>query len=50
MSEISFFNTNSPKFPENFGIDQMDLDLILLACTSIKHCNFERILDGSHEL
>ena len=50
MSEISFFNTNSLKGCENFGIGQMDQKWIFLACISIKHCNLIGILDVSHEL
>ena len=50
MSKISFFNTNSPKGCGNFGIGQTDLELVFLACISIKHFNLIGILDVSHEL
>ena len=50
MSEISFFNTNSPKGCGNFGIGQMDQKWTFLACISIKQSNLIEILDGSHEL
>ena len=48
--KYNFFNTNSPKGCGNFGIGETDLELVFLACISIKHCNLIEILDVSHEL
>ena len=41
ISEIQFFNTISPKGSWNFGIGQIELKLIFLACISINHCNLK---------